>query len=349
MNTTINTKRKWLVATLAVMLVIALSFTLVACGTSTATDNKGQSEIGNSETPMRVALAASPMSLATTASGTTTVSKTITATVLPVDAPDKSVDWTIEWCVPIEGEEVTDYLTVTPESDGALTATITAYRAFEGASAYVKATTRVGGYTATCLVAYEGAPESLSFVLDGTEYGSTDTVDVVAGSTNNFALNLKNTLGVVGSKYGTFEIVKIQGQGRFTMLKEYVVNGSVRSSEDIVFNLEVGTYSYTDEVSGDPLTLTIGPDAFFDVSIDGDTMIVNAKRSESSYINGYPRTGYRFSYKGTYTDPRSGGIPDDCRWYILVRDTVSGEEALIYVDIESTVNSISLNNTYLAF
>lgn len=349
MNTTINTKRKWLVAALAVMLVIALSFTLVACGTSTASDNKGQSEIGNSGTSMRVALAASPMSLATTASGTITVSKTITATVLPVDAPDKSVDWTIEWCVPIEGEEVTDYLTVTPESDGALTATITAYRAFEGASAYVKATTRVGGYTATCLVAYEGAPESLSFVLDGTEYGSTDTVDVVAGSTNNFTLNLKNTLGVVGSKYGTFEIVKIQGQGRFTMLKEYVVNGSVRSSEDIVFNLEAGTYSYTDEVSGDPLTLTIGPDAFFDVSIDGDTMIVNAKRSESSYINGYPRTGYRFSYKGTYTDPRSGGIPDDCRWYILVRDTVSGEEALIYVDIESTVNSISLNNTYLAF
>ena len=185
--------------------------------------------------------------------------------------------------------------------------------------------------------------------MDGTEYGSTDTVDVVAGTTNNFTLNLKNTLGVVGSKYGTFEIVKIQGQGRFTMLKEYVVNGSVRSSEDIVFNLEVGTYSYTDEVSGDPLTLTIGPDAFLNVSIDGETMIVNAKRSESSYINGYPRTGYRFSYKGTYTDPRSGGIPDDCRWYILVRDTVSGEEALIYVDIESTVNSISLNNTYLAF
>ena len=30
MNTTINTKRKWLVATLAVMLVIALSFTLGA-------------------------------------------------------------------------------------------------------------------------------------------------------------------------------------------------------------------------------------------------------------------------------------------------------------------------------
>ena len=84
MNTTINTKRKWLVAALAVMLVIALSFTLVACGTSTATDNKGQSEIGNSGTPMRVALAASPMSLATTASGTTTVSKTITATVLPL-------------------------------------------------------------------------------------------------------------------------------------------------------------------------------------------------------------------------------------------------------------------------
>ena len=43
------------------------------------------------------------------------VSKTITATVLPVDAPDKSVDWSVEWCVPLEGEDVSEYITVTPE------------------------------------------------------------------------------------------------------------------------------------------------------------------------------------------------------------------------------------------
>lgn len=50
--------------------------------------------------------------------GAKSVSKTITATVLPVDAPDK--------------EDVGDYLSVTPQSDGALTATVTAYKGFEG-------------------------------------------------------------------------------------------------------------------------------------------------------------------------------------------------------------------------
>lgn len=56
--------------------------------------------------------------------GAKSVSKTITATVLPVDAPDKSVDWSLTWCVPLEGEDVGDYLSVTPQSDGALTATV---------------------------------------------------------------------------------------------------------------------------------------------------------------------------------------------------------------------------------
>lgn len=41
--------------------------------------------------------------------GAKSVSKTITATVLPVDAPDKSVDWSLTWCVPLEGEDVGDY------------------------------------------------------------------------------------------------------------------------------------------------------------------------------------------------------------------------------------------------
>src|SRR5574344_41694 len=96
----------------------------------------------------RVLLSSTPFALTSTDErGVNTVSKKITATVLPVDAPDKSVDCSIEWCTPIEGKAVTDYLTITPDSDGSLTATITAYKGLEGASAYVKATTRVGGFT----------------------------------------------------------------------------------------------------------------------------------------------------------------------------------------------------------
>ncbi len=285
--------------------------------------------------------------VATADSGQKTVTKKITGTVLPVDAPDKSVDWAVSWCVPIEGADVNDYLSVTPDSDGSLSATITAYKGFEGASAYVTATTRVGGFTASCMVIYEGAPESLSFVYNGQQVGASGNLTLTAGTTNEIKLNLTNTLGAVGSKYGNFEITKIQGQGRFTMTKEYIVNGSVSSSEEIVFNLEEGSYSYTNEVTKETQTLTITPDQFLTASVSGDVLTVKAIKSESSYTNGYPRTGYRFTYKGTYTDPRSGGVADNCRWYIVVKDTVSGKEALIHIDIESTVTNLSLSDSII--
>ncbi len=296
-----------------------------------------------------VSLKMSPSFASAVVNGQQTVSKTITATVTPVDAPDKSVDWSIEWCTPIEGKDISEYLTITPESDGALTATITALKGFEGGSAYVTAKTRVGGFTATCLIMYDGAPESLYFTYNGNEITNTGTVNLTAGTTNEITLNLKNTLGAVGSKYGDYEIVKAQGQGRFTMTKEYIVNGSVSSTSEVVFNLEEGTYNYKDEVLGNELTLTISPEDFFTATISGNMLTVKAIKSESSYATPYPRTGYRFTYKGTYTDPRSGGVPDNCIWYVLVRDKVSGEESLLYIDIQSTVTSISLSDTVYSF
>ena len=291
-----------------------------------------------------VSLRMSPSYAVAAANGQQTVSKKITATVMPVDAPDKSVDWSIKWCTPIEGKDISEYLTLTPESDGSLIATITALKGFEGGSAYVTATTRVGGFTATCLIMYDGKPESLSFIHNGKEITNTGTVNLTAGTTNEITLNLKNTLGAVGSKYGDFEIVKVQGQGRFTLTKQYIVNGSVSSTSEVVFNLEEGVYKYKDEVLGNDLTLTIKPEDFF-----GNKLTIKAIKSESSYATPYPRTGYRFIYKGTYTDPRAGGKPDNCIWYVLVRDKVSGEESLLHIDIQSTVTNISLSDTVYSF
>ena len=356
-----SNKIRWIAVFTAIVLILAGVVTSLAIAIQNkpveAKANDTVSDVieqpaeipSDNENPGLVSLRMSPSYAVAAANGQQTVSKTITATVMPVDAPDKSVDWSIKWCTPIEGKDISEYLTLTPESDGALTATITALKGFEGGSAYVTATTRVGGFTATCLIMYDGKPESLSFIHNGKEITNTGTVNLTAGTTNEITLNLKNTLGAVGSKYGDFEIVKVKGQGRFTMKKEYIVNGSVRSTEEIVFNLEEGVYKYKDEVLGTDLTLTITPEDFFTASISGNKLTVKANRSESSYSNGYPRTGYRFTYKGTYTDPRAGGKPDNCIWYVLVRDKVSGEESLLHIDIQSTVTSISLSDTVYSF
>ena len=153
-------KIKWIAVFTAIVLLFAgvISSLAIAIGNKPVeakVANDTKAAIEPTEKPVSdeniapVALKMSKSFTTYAANGQQTVSKVITATVMPVDAPDKSVDWKIEWCTPIEGKDISEYLTLTPESDGALSATITALKGFEGASAYVTATTRVGGFSAT--------------------------------------------------------------------------------------------------------------------------------------------------------------------------------------------------------
>jgi len=83
---------------------------------------------------------------------------TLTATITPADAANKAVDWTIafknassEWA---SGKTVTEYVTVTPSADGALTAVVENIAAF-GEQITVKATSRENTEAyATCTVEY---------------------------------------------------------------------------------------------------------------------------------------------------------------------------------------------------
>ena len=335
---------------LVLCLTFALTFSLVGCSKPTETPNT--ENVQQNPEPIEpiepiepvyevpgVRLAMSPYAMNR---ATNTVSRTLTATVSPVDAPDKSVDWTIEWCVPVyEGADISDYLTVEPESDGSLTATVTAYQGFEGGSAYVTCTTRVGGYTAQCLITYDGAPESLVFVINGNDYNSTTTFRATAGQTYNVELDLRNTLGAVGSKYGNYEIKQISMQGRFVAEKRDITNGTVTKREDVTIDLAEGKIG----------SLNFTTSEFMNVTLEGNILKIQALRSESSFMlpRAAVRTGTQYVYKAPYYDPRGGGVADDCRLYVLVEDTVSGKQAMLYVDIQSTVTGVSLDQAIFAF
>lgn len=67
-------------------------------------------------------------------SGTEVISAMISATITPNNAANKNVDWTVEfvnaeseWA---QGKEVADYMTVTPQQDGSLIATVSCFQAF---------------------------------------------------------------------------------------------------------------------------------------------------------------------------------------------------------------------------
>lgn len=82
----------------------------------------------------------------------------LTATIQPADATDKTVDWSVSFVNPssawASGKTVTDYVTVTPTSDGALTANVENLQAF-GEQIKVTVTSRDNAEaTAECVIDY---------------------------------------------------------------------------------------------------------------------------------------------------------------------------------------------------
>lgn len=73
------------------------------------------------------------------------VSKTITATVAPATAANKYVDWSVAWGDESNEADVTQYVTVTPTSNGSTVATVTCKQPFTG-NIIVTVTTRENGY-----------------------------------------------------------------------------------------------------------------------------------------------------------------------------------------------------------
>ena len=263
----------------------------------------------------------------------TYLEKTLTATVLPEGLEDekKKVDWAVEW-LDQNGftGDVTNYVDVIPSSDGSTTASMRAYQPFEGAKIKVTVTTRYGGYSADCIVGYDGKPTSLHFVYNNTEYSSTQTANLEVSKTYYVDLKLINTLGV-GSKYGTYEIEAMGGTGAFMAYKKEILNAAVTSTEEVKLQMS-DIYNQ-----------------FFTASIENGKLKLTITKSILAYVSGYPRTGTRYEYKCPFVDPRSGGVADVPIVYVVVKDTVSNVSAMLKINIESAVTGVNVSNVSYDF
>lgn len=125
---------------------------------------------------------------------------TLTATITPADAANKKVDWTIAfknasstWAT---GKTVTDYATVTPSADGALTAVVENVAAF-GEQIIVKATSRDNTEAyATCTVEYLQRTTGYTLTLDGKTYNTAGTTTNAATPTFATAKSTSATVTV---------------------------------------------------------------------------------------------------------------------------------------------------------
>ena len=101
------------------------------------------------------------------------MSQLFTATITPADATNKEVDWEIAFKNPssawANGKNISDYVTVTPTSDGALTATVTCKAAFgEQIELTVTSRSNPGAY-AVASVDYAKRLQSASVTVSGNE------------------------------------------------------------------------------------------------------------------------------------------------------------------------------------
>ena len=205
-----KTLKKWLIPLFVAGMVG--TFCLSGCGKVSAETPVKQSEIVQ-EQPVKIAklsMDRAAVSLLSDSVGEQkTVSKKIQAIIEPSTAKDVTVDWSVEWGEKQNGA-VTDYLTVTPDSDGSLSATVTCKQPFTG-EIVVVCVTRQGGYVATCTVTYAGQPTEIIITGDTQETDGAYRFGI--GNTYEYAVEMSNPFGGVGEKFNNVT-VSVTGVGQ---------------------------------------------------------------------------------------------------------------------------------------
>ena len=149
------------------------------------------------------------------------VSQTVTATITPSTVVDKYVTWSVAWAndAPLKDKNISDYIKVTDDSQGNLTATVNCYKSFKGSKAILTCTTRQGGKTGTVNIVYEGVPSSMviNAPSDVTKYNlGKDSVDLLyVGKSYSLNLAMDNIFHSVGSNFNDFTVT-VTGVGSVT-------------------------------------------------------------------------------------------------------------------------------------
>lgn len=150
----------------------------------------------------------------------------VTATVTPADAEDAVIDWSVAWKEGTSGKwgngkTVTEYVTVTPTSDGAKTANVQCLKAF-GEQIIITAAIRgnasvKGTATADYQQKYSSVTASIAYTNTATAANITWTLGSAATVTGKFPgyaksfTELTNYYSASGSNKGTYTVTVTTG------------------------------------------------------------------------------------------------------------------------------------------
>lgn len=343
-------KGKWISRICGVLLVFALIVCTVLIGILTDGYTHWKAEVPSSEMlqsndkdefygygTAKVQAVSLSMNSAAVTEANGSVSKTLTAYIYPEDAKNKAVDWTIEWMDTEETKDISEYLTLTPDSDGSATAQLTCLQAFDG-EALVTVTSREGAFFDTCQVLFVGNPTTLSVDCDNLtdKTGSFGKYyEIGASNTYTFDITPGNVFGTVGAECNyTFEV---KGHGSFKTQTQYyyTVNDGKTWEEGTEQTVNIA----------DVTTVSKYEPSVFDWSVSGDKLTVTVNCTLESYYTSSVRNGNMITYENRFRE-----YTDD-NWYyeIIVTETNSGVSTSFKVRPVKTVTNVVLADDIVTF
>ena len=271
------------------------------------------------------------LSMATAASEDGTVSKVLTATVTPENAENKTVDWTLYWAddAALKDSDISEYLTLTPTADGALTATVTCKKSFRGSVAYIKVTTRVGGYEALCSVTFTGIPSSLNVDTAALKTTSDGQKYLIANTSSGFAVNLSNVFGDIDESYYDKITVTVEGVGSFISGTCFVDRNGEHWNEATQIE-----------------TVDSLKDNFVEVNYQNKNITIHTKKVVENYYYGVGGG----SAGGTYTGRFKSWVNDEVGYFkITVSCAELNLQQVFSFRITSSINGVGLSQSTITF
>ena len=275
-----------------------------------------------------ISISASPVTVSVTEKATT-LTQTLTATIIPVTAANKEVDWSVAWADTANTRNVTDYLTVTPKSSGSTTATVACFKPFEG-NIIITVTTRDSGFWAQCVVDYVGKPTDMVFTTTLTP--AANGYHVASEGSYTFNVALANPLGTVGEQFNNIE-VDVSAVGSVVLgYREYYTASATEKwfeASDVTVELK---------------TLT---DKFISVSYNNGVLTVNTLGAIEDYYESMERIdgGRTRAYKNQFRS-----YVNDCYFTVTITEKTSGLSKTIKIRFDNTaVASISLDHDRMSF
>lgn len=295
----------------------------------------------------------------TTVTSPQSVDVRIEAYVYPESAANKAVDFSVAWGnAPTHGsEQVSNYLTVTPDSDGSTMATVSCKKSFGDDTIVITVTTREGGYTATCTVTFTGIASGIEITSSTATKKSTsergEYYELGTSKTYTFNIGLTNAFNDAA---GNLSVTEIGGEGNM-----YFGNGSFNDGGYINFTdmVQKSIGEFADDfitsatISGNTLTVktgskilenyysSYGPDEYFITDIYYDRYVVEMNDDWS-----IKDSSDTFRNQNAQSNAQNIG---SCYFYVTVKDSISGLTETVRLWLVSSVSGVSLSQTELEF